>query len=132
MDAQTRRAIEPFFSTKGIGKGTGLGLSMAHGLAAQLGGALIIHSAPGEGTSICILLPQGAHVRPVPPPRLAVAAKVTAGGRVLLVDDDELVRTSTGQMLVDLGYQVTVAASAEQAIQLFRRVARPTWSSPIN
>jgi signal transduction histidine kinase len=51
------RAIEPFFSTKGIGKGTGLGLSMAHGLASQLGGALTIQSRPGLGTNIEIWLP---------------------------------------------------------------------------
>ena len=58
MDAATReRAIEPFFSTKGIGKGTGLGLSMAHGLALQLGGCLHIDSAPGEGTMIELWLP---------------------------------------------------------------------------
>ncbi len=58
MDAETRkRAIEPFFTTKGIGKGTGLGLSMAHGLASQLGGHMRIDSAPGAGTSIEFWLP---------------------------------------------------------------------------
>lgn len=60
MDVETqRRAIEPFFSTKGIGHGTGLGLSMAHGLAAQLGGALTIESRLGSGTTICLWLPAG-------------------------------------------------------------------------
>ncbi len=59
MDAETvRRAIEPFFSTKGIGKGTGLGLSMVHGLALQLGGTLEIDSTPGLGTCISLWLPQ--------------------------------------------------------------------------
>jgi PAS domain S-box-containing protein len=58
MDESTlARAIEPFFSTKGIGKGTGLGLSMAHGLASQLGGALTIRSRPGVGTNIELWLP---------------------------------------------------------------------------
>ena len=58
MDADTRsRAIEPFFSTKGVGRGTGLGLSMAHGLASQLGGLLHIDSAPGAGTMIELWLP---------------------------------------------------------------------------
>jgi PAS domain S-box-containing protein len=63
MDAQTlRRAIEPFFSTKGIGKGTGLGLSMAHGLASQLGGVMRIDSTPGVGTIIELWLPaSGSH-----------------------------------------------------------------------
>ena len=58
MDEATRtRAIEPFFSTKGVGRGTGLGLPMAHGLALQLGGCLHIDSAPGEGTIIELWLP---------------------------------------------------------------------------
>ena len=52
------KAVEPFFSTKGIGKGTGLGLSMVHGLASQLGGALLIDSEPGHGTTIELWLPQ--------------------------------------------------------------------------
>jgi signal transduction histidine kinase len=58
MDAETaRRAIEPFFSTKGIGKGTGLGLSMVHGLVAQLGGAMTIQSRPGAGTTVELRVP---------------------------------------------------------------------------
>ena len=58
MDQQTlARAVEPFFSTKGVGKGTGLGLSMVHGLAAQLGGVLDLNSTPGEGTTAEIWLP---------------------------------------------------------------------------
>ena len=58
MDEVTRqRAVEPFFSTKGVGKGTGLGLSMVQGLTAQLGGGLTIESAPGEGTAIELWLP---------------------------------------------------------------------------
>lgn len=56
-EAVLARAIEPFFSTKGIGKGTGLGLTMVHGLARQLGGAMRIHSAPGLGTNDQLLLP---------------------------------------------------------------------------
>ncbi len=62
MDAATAaRAIEPFFSTKGIGKGTGLGLSMVHGLASQLNGALKISSRPGVGTTVVLWLPASSH-----------------------------------------------------------------------
>src|SRR6185437_4398796 len=58
MDPETlRRAIEPFFTTKGVGKGTGLGLSMVHGLAAQSGGALTLDSVPGRGTTASLHLP---------------------------------------------------------------------------
>jgi signal transduction histidine kinase len=66
MDAATaRRAIEPFFSTKGIGQGTGLGLSMVHGLAAQLGGALTIRSVPGQGTTVELWLRVGVRHPPI-------------------------------------------------------------------
>jgi PAS domain S-box-containing protein len=64
MDEATRsHAVEPFFSTKGIGKGTGLGLSMVHGLTAQLGGGLTVESAPGQGTNVELWLP--VSLRPV-------------------------------------------------------------------
>ncbi|WP_082515592.1 PAS domain S-box protein [Sphingomonas sp. Leaf412] len=111
------RAIEPFFSTKGVGKGTGLGLSMVHGLAAQLGGGLAIASEPGKGTVIDLWLPASAEVAPV-----AAAAPegeaARAAGTALLVDDEELVRLSTADMLADLGYTVLEAASAEEALVL--------------
>ncbi|PIB89910.1 hybrid sensor histidine kinase/response regulator [Caulobacter sp. FWC2] len=117
MDEATRvKATEPFFSTKGIGRGTGLGLSMVHGLAAQLGGALSLESAPGEGTTVKIWLPlSGAD-----PTALASAAESAPGphsGTVLLVDDETLVRSSTADMLADLGYRVVEAESAAQALR---------------
>ena len=115
-EAVLARAIEPFFSTKGIGKGTGLGLSMVHGLAAQLGGGLEIQSKPGVGTNIELYLPVADAV---PPDRAAAAeAEVaTQTGTALLVDDEELVRASTADMLSDMGYRVIEAVSAEQALK---------------
>ena len=117
MDEQTlARAIEPFFSTKGVGRGTGLGLSMVHGLASQLGGALTIDSRRGLGTDVRLWLPvSDTEVEP-PRPASAPAAR-PAAGTALLVDDEELVRASTAQMLADLGYAVVEAASAEEAIE---------------
>ena len=119
MDQETiARAIEPFFSTKGIGKGTGLGLSMVHGLASQLGGALTLASKPGLGTNIDLWLPVSPDA---PPTETAAAAPAAASGQhvtVLLVDDEELVRGSTAQMLGELGYQVVEADSAGAAMKL--------------
>ncbi len=122
MDEATRsRAIEPFFSTKGLGKGTGLGLSMVHGLASQLGGALTIDSRPNLGTSINLLLP--ASERALAIDDAAAAAMPTVGahasGKVLLVDDEMMVRATTAEMLSEMGYDVVEADSGEEAIALF-------------
>lgn len=119
MDEETaRRAIEPFFSTKGVGHGTGLGLSMAHGLAAQLGGALSIDSELGRGTTICLWLPESPPPAPATQSADLASPSRCAGGVVLLVDDEELVRESSAQMLTDLGYEVKTAASAGEAQSL--------------
>lgn len=119
MDKSTlERATDPFFSTKGIGKGTGLGLSMVQGLAAQLGGGLMIESKPGEGTSINFWLPASA-VLANEKERVDFALPVrTSRGTALLVDDEELVRMSTASMLADLGFEVVEACSGEEALQL--------------
>lgn len=126
MDDETvARAVEPFFSTKGIGKGTGLGLSMVHGLAAQLGGALEISSRQNVGTEVRLWLPiadrpiEGVATGPV---RLLPAFS----GTVLLVDDEELVRMSTADMLSDLGYNVIDTSSAEEALAMLRHGLRPS------
>ncbi|GGH24320.1 hybrid sensor histidine kinase/response regulator [Alsobacter metallidurans] len=115
-EATLSRAVEPFFSTKGVGKGTGLGLSMVHGLAAQLGGALAINSREGHGTSVVLWLPVSDSV---PESSVASEAALFAGPRgvALLVDDEELVRVSTADMLDDLGFRVIEAGSAEEALQ---------------
>lgn len=118
MDEDTlAQAVEPFFSTKGIGKGTGLGLSMVHGLASQLGGALAIKSRIGEGTNAELWLPASQDSAQAPHPTMErPIAKHT--GVVLLVDDEELVRMSTADMLSDLGYAVIEVVSAEKAVTI--------------
>jgi PAS domain S-box-containing protein len=121
MDKATLdRATEPFFSTKGIGKGTGLGLSMVQGLAAQLGGGLLIESNPGQGTSIEFWLPISTSA--IEDEKLIVPALPTRSSRgtALLVDDEELVRMSTADMLIDLGFEVVEATSGEEALGLIR------------
>ena len=126
MDEATRqRAIEPFFSTKGVGQGTGLGLSMVHGLVAQLGGGLTIDSAPGRGTTIELWLPISTAAIGVEGASTAVPATRVGRGVVLLVDDEELVRLSTADMLMDLGFEVVEAGTAEEALQRLKTGTMP-------
>jgi PAS domain S-box-containing protein len=123
MDAATlARAVEPFFSTKGVGKGTGLGLSMVHGLASQLNGALTIQSSPGLGTNVELWLPRSMTVLGEALSMVEAAEPRSARGVALLVDDEELVRASTSYMLAELGYRVIEAASGEEAMQLMNSV----------
>jgi CheY-like chemotaxis protein len=126
MDEATRqRAIEPFFSTKGVGKGTGLGLSMVHGLAAQLGGGLTIDSTLGQGTEITLWLPLSDVAATAKIFLAPNTAKAQGVGTVLLVDDEDLVRMSTADMLTDLGYGVVEASSGAQALELVQAGLRP-------
>jgi len=118
MDSETlARAVEPFYSTKEVGRGTGLGLSMVHGLAAQLGGALELTSAPVEGTRVDLYLPVVEDIAPAErgPPSDAVPA-IGRQLRVLLIDDEELVRTATAEMIRDLGHSVVEASGAADAL----------------
>ena len=120
MDEATRaKAMEPFFTTKGIGKGTGLGLSMVHGLTAQSGGAMDIASEVGKGTVITLWLPRarGADVvRCLPKPEAVVETAPSPALRLLLVDDDVLVSMNTANMLIDLGHDVLEAHSGIHAL----------------
>jgi PAS domain S-box-containing protein len=126
MDADTRqRAIEPFFSTKGVGKGTGLGLSMVHGLAAQLGGGLTIESAPEKGTTISLWLPSSLGRVEIIGAAPAQSQRPVGRGTALLVDDDDLVRMSTADMLIDLGFEVLEAGSAQEALDLIQSTGMP-------
>ena len=118
MDPETlARAVEPFYSTKEVGRGTGLGLSMVHGLAAQLGGAFALSSALGQGTRADLYLPiagETALSETEPAPR-----RVAAAGRalsILLVDDEEIVRVGTAEMIRDLGHTVQEASSGDEAL----------------
>jgi len=120
MDTATlARAIEPFFTTKGVGKGTGLGLSMIHGLAVQSGGTLTLKSQVGKGTTAEIWLPQGeAVVEAAVSDEQARPEHRTC--TVLLVEDDPLVMTATAATLEDLGHAVVEASSAEAALRVLR------------
>jgi CheY-like chemotaxis protein len=119
MDEMTlAKATEPFFTTKGPGKGTGLGLSMVHGLAAQSGGQLRIHSEPNVGTTIELWLPM-AEAAPLPVendvPSL-IPAPYVGPCKVLIVDDDLLVMTGISAMIEDLVHTSIEAHSGAETL----------------
>ena len=115
MDAGTReRIFEPFFTTKDEKTGTGLGLSMVIGIIENHGGCIEVESEPGKGSTFTVYLPltekkRGA-VRPEP------AGAMAGDETVLLVDDEEDFRVSTGRQLEGMGYEVAGAASGREAL----------------
>jgi len=114
------KAMEPFFTTKGVGKGTGLGLSMVHGLTAQSGGAVNIVSKLGKGTSVSIWLPRARRedLLQIAKQSEPALGKTKRKLKVLLVDDDALVSVNTGYMLTDMGHSVSEASTAADALHL--------------
>jgi signal transduction histidine kinase/CheY-like chemotaxis protein len=127
MDASTlSHAVEPFFTTKGVGKGTGLGLSMVQGLAEQSGGKLLISSEINRGTVIEIFLPivtgvQDAEPNPETQEPAVVASRER--GTILIVDDDELVLHSTAALLDDMGFCVIEAHGGIDALEALEQPA---------
>ena len=119
MDETTlASAMDPFFTTKGVGKGTGLGLSMVHGFIEQLGGRFILKSNKDQGTTAELWLPvatRGSVAEPVAQTQTVEVPRLC----VLVVDDDSLVLTSTSLLLEDLGHRVISAASGARALELF-------------
>jgi signal transduction histidine kinase/CheY-like chemotaxis protein len=124
-EATRRRAIEPFFSTKGIGQGTGLGLSMAHGLARQLGGGLTIDSAPGAGAIVSIWLPESEAPAECGDEPASAGKPARQSGAVLLVDDEEYIRLVAADMLTELGFTVREADSAQAALRALDEGLKP-------
>jgi PAS domain S-box-containing protein len=119
MDEETlSRAFEPFFTTKPIAEGTGLGLSTVHGIVHQLEGEIRVQSAPGKGTTFEILLPTAEKTLDGAGERFG--GESSGSGRVLLVEDEELVRALARRSLERAGYRVRIASSAEEALELVR------------
>ncbi len=113
------RIFEPFFTTKDSRTGTGMGLAMVYGIVHNHGGAIEVDSVVGEGTSFRLFFPFCAHVeRPV---EAKPAEKLVQGsGKILLVDDEELVRKVVVTLLKHLGYQVTAASDGMEAVAYYR------------
>ncbi|KAB0494272.1 hybrid sensor histidine kinase/response regulator [Pseudomonas vancouverensis] len=119
-EATLASAMDPFFTTKGVGKGTGLGLSMVHGFIEQLGGQFTLKSEINRGTTAEIWLPvatAGAVAVPIMKQNTVTVPRLC----VLVVDDDNLVLTSTGLLLEDLGHKVISATSGASALEAFQR-----------
>jgi PAS domain S-box-containing protein len=119
MDQVTvQRIFEPFFTTKEVGKGTGLGLATVYGIVQQAGGSIWVYSEPGRGTTFKIYLPSAAgkikSSLDVEPEAMAPRHE---GMTVLLVEDDEMFRTLTRQMLEEHGYRVLTAVDGKSALE---------------
>ncbi|TXG02274.1 response regulator [Massilia arenae] len=115
------RAFEPFFTTKPTGQGTGLGLSMAYGFVKQSGGEIVLRSEAGKGTSVCIYLPRSSAAPQVAsehPYHLPLAGGLET---ILVVEDEEDVRSSTCGILSALGYDVLEAGDAAQAAAIIEQ-----------
>jgi two-component system cell cycle sensor histidine kinase/response regulator CckA len=112
-------AFEPFFTTKAVGKGTGLGLSSVYGIVKQSGGYVWAFSEGGRGTTVKVYLP--AIQDPVEPPAAASAGRSgSAGEVVLVVEDEESVRTMLARTLEAEGYQVREASHGQEALDLLQ------------
>jgi len=112
-----QRAFEPFFTTKPVGQGTGLGLSMAYGFVKQSGGEMVLESEVGRGTSVRIFLPRSETeaAQPEAPDDVPLYGGLET---ILVVEDEEDVRSSTCAILSALGYDVLEANDAATAVAL--------------
>ena len=116
------RIFDPFFTTKPLGSGTGLGLSMIYGFARQSGGNVRVHTRPGIGTTMRILLPRhfGEAEKEVERVALAEAPRSAEGESILLIDDEHAVRSLAAEVLEELGYRITIAADGNEGLDKLR------------
>ena len=121
MDAETRKHIfEPFFTTKGVGKGTGMGLASVYGTIRNHNGVIVVYSEVDHGTTFRIYLPL---IKGTRSPELAESKNklVTGTARILLVDDEEMIRKFAKHALEGLGYQTITCSDGKEAIEYFEK-----------
>ena len=113
--------FEPFFTTKAVGKGTGLGLATVYGIVRQSGGGIFVYSEEGHGTTFKIYIPRVADEHPSEEepeitPKLAIGTET-----ILLVEDEELVRSLSRQVLESCGYHVIEASDGIEALEILEK-----------
>ena len=122
MTPEVREQVfEPFFTTKETGSGSGLGLSMVYGFVRQSGGQIEIDTAPGQGTTVRLLLPRAPESAVASPPLPPVAPPTPRDKLVLVLDDEPAVRQTLCEHLHQLGYVTLECASGEEALALLRQ-----------
>jgi len=119
------KIFEPFFTTKEVGKGTGLGLSTVYGIVKQSGGFIFADSEIGRGTSFVVYLPvfHGETSEVVAPPPRQAPQELWGSGWILVVEDEDMVRSVAERALVRQGYQVRTASNGEEALEILAQVA---------
>jgi PAS domain S-box-containing protein len=119
--ATLARLGEPFFTTKEVGKGTGLGLSMVKGFADQSGGGFAVESQQGSGTTVTLWLPGASGDQRQPSgANTELDTRARTAARILLVDDDPLVRDTLIEQLEELGHKVLVASGGTDALAILQ------------
>ena len=117
-EATLSRIFEPFFTTKEVGKGTGLGLATVYGIVNQSGGQIVVYSEPGQGTTFKIYLPNANHKLGIGRTAKAEAVSpIRHGNTILLVEDDDIMRSLTRKMLEEHGYTVVEASDGQAAFE---------------
>lgn len=111
------RVFEPFFTTKPLGEGTGMGLAMVYGSVKNHGGTVELTSEVGKGSRFCIWLPV---TEGQPAGKSGKHPAYRGTGRLLVVDDEELVRSSVARLLKSMGYEVTTAGDGQEALEVYR------------
>jgi PAS domain S-box-containing protein len=119
------RIFEPFFTTKDQGKGTGMGLAMVYGIVQNHGGFIEVDSAPGCGTTFRLYFPDARERQLKPMDRPGEDVVKHGSGTILVVDDEEAVRSVATAFLQEMGYRVLTASDGEEAVEIYRQSREP-------
>ncbi|MFM9917643.1 MAG: ATP-binding protein [Rhizobacter sp.] len=111
--------FEPFFTTRREHAGTGLGLAVVHGVVAEFGGAIDVHSTPGQGARFTLYLPE-SHAEPAAAPSATVAAPAGRGQTLLIIDDDPALVELAEELLAELGYEPIGYTDPQAALEAVR------------